>query len=196
MAMTKDDALTTTMGSVPSGLISAGYRLLALDLPCHGTDTDINLPPLTSLRCWRNRIEAGDQQLFVRYCNGLSAVLDELDVEDVYVVGQSRGGYVAAICAARDPRIRKLMMIAPVTNLQRLSEFDGYVVDQSVFGLQQHADALRTIAIRVRIGRDDQRVGTEAAIEFAGWAGASLDIVDMAGHVPPDDGSTVTWLGE
>jgi len=196
MATTKETATLGVMGGVPSSLISAGYKLLALDLPCHGADEDPNLPPLHQLTCWRNRIEAGDSQIFTRFCDGLSDVLDELDVEQVFVVGQSRGGYVGAVCAARDARIRKLVMLAPVTDLDRLSEFSGYRVDQAIFGLGRFADTLKTIDVRVRIGNDDTRVDTASAVAFAQSVNADLDLVDFSGHVPPEDGSTVRWLGE
>jgi pimeloyl-ACP methyl ester carboxylesterase len=194
--MSKDDATIGPMGTVPSELVSAGYKLLALDLPCHGADADPAFLPLEQLKCWRKRIEAGDSQIFTRFCSGLSAVLDQLDVDQAYIVGQSRGGYVGAICAGRDARIRKLVMLAPVTDLQRLTEFNGYTVDATTFGLARYASALRTIGVRVRVGNDDQRVGTDAAVAFAQSVNASLDVVAIPGHVPPEDGSTVRWLGE
>jgi pimeloyl-ACP methyl ester carboxylesterase len=196
MATTKETATLGVMGTVPSRLISAGYKLLALDLPCHGADEDPNLPPLNQLTCWRNRIESGDSQIFTRFCDGLSDVFDELDVEQVYVVGQSRGGYVAAVCAARDARIRKVVMIAPVTDLQRLSEFAGATVDQATFGLARFFETLKTIEVRVRIGNNDTRVDTASAVAFAQAINADLDLVDIPGHVPPEDGSTVRWLAD
>jgi pimeloyl-ACP methyl ester carboxylesterase len=194
MGMTKEDATSGILGDMPARLISAGYKLLALDLPCHGADADPALP-MMQLLCWRNRIEAGDRQVFAKYCAGLSAVFDDLVVDQAYIVGQSRGGYVAAICAFSDARIRKVAMIAPVTDLQRLTEFDGYQVDQSVYGLMRLAPWLRAIDIRVRIGNNDERVSTESAVAFAKLVGAELDIVDVPGHVPLEDGSTIAWLG-
>src|SRR5689334_14255434 len=50
-----------SMGRTPSDLISAGFSLLALDLPCHGADA--TEPAGQELVCWRKRLESGDRQL-------------------------------------------------------------------------------------------------------------------------------------
>lgn len=181
----------TSLGRIPSDLIGAGFSLLALDLPCHGADA--TEPPGKELVCWRKRLESGDRDLFLRYCAGLSAVLDHLDAKKAYVVGQSRGGYVAATCAAYDQRLTALALIMPVTDLTRLSEFSGYDPGPD-FRLGQYRPELITRAILVRIGNDDPRVGTDAATEFARQMGATLRIIDSPGHDVPEDGSTTEWL--
>lgn len=189
MAMDMHTTLyTNALGSVPSDLLGAGFSLLALDLPCHGADA--TEPAKFELTCWRKRIEAGDTELFRKFCSGLSLVLDQIGATEVSVVGQSRGGYTAVTCAAYDERIRNIALLSPVTDLQRLTEFDGYAVDQEVYGLAQFVPYLAGRHIMIRIASDDSRVGTDAAVAFGKLVNAEIRLVDFVGHVPPEDGST------
>lgn len=195
MAMDMHTTLyTNSMGGVASDLLSAGFSLLALDLPCHGADA--TEPAKFELVCWRKRIEAGDTEMFRRFCSGLSLVLDQIGATEAAVVGQSRGGYVGVTCAAYDERIRNIALLSPVTDLQRLTEFDGYAVDQQILGLAQFAPYLGDRHIMIRIAADDSRVGTDAAVTFGQLVNADIRLVDFVGHVPPEDGSTTAWLLE
>lgn len=181
---------TDIMRRLSSELPAAGFSILALDLPCHGMDAEADQP----LACWRRRIEAGDTMLFSNYCADLSAVLSLLAIDEAYVVGESRGGYVAATCAARDMRLTKVVMLKPVTDLQRLSEFSGYAVDKSIFGLGQYVDLLSRVPVLLRIGPNDTRVSTESALQFGESIGAEIEIVDSVGHRLPENGETLQWL--
>lgn len=192
LAMDIDNTLNgNTTAGVNLSLLSAGYRIASLDLPSHGEDAHESETPLVN---WRTRIEGGDTTLFTNFAAGLSRVIDTLRVNDVSIVGQSRGGYVAAICAALEPRVKRIVMLAPVTDLQRLTEFDGYTVDQDVFGLGQYTAVLSGKAIYIRIGNNDERVGTDAAEAFAADVGAQIEIVDEPGHGVTDDGEVAAWL--
>lgn len=193
LAMGAHDTLYgSSMENVPSDLIGAGFSLLSLDMPCHGPGED----PVVGLHCWRDRIEAGDINLFLRFCSGLSNVLDELAANDVSIIGQSRGGYVAITCAAYDDRFRRVALLRPVTDLARLSEFADFRLDQALFGTDQFVPYLSDRPVLVRIGRNDQRVGTDAAIAFAEAVGAELHVLDVDGHAGPDEGVTTQWLLE
>lgn len=182
-----------SLGTTTSDLINAGFSLLALDLPCHGADA--TEPAGSELACWRRRLEAGDQQLFIHYCHGLSAVLDQLRVQEAYVVGQSRGAYVAATCAAYDRRLTRLVLLKPVTDLTQLVEFNGFDPGPA-FLLSHYKSELANISVLLRIGTQDTRVGTDAAVNFAKLIGATLRLSDSPGHDLPEDGSTVQWLRE
>ena len=179
-----------TTNGVAQSLIESGFTLMSFDLPCHGAGQTDEKP----LRCWRDRLASGDLDLFLRFCAGMSKVIDTLGETEFAVVGQSRGGYVAATCAAYDNRLATVILSAPVTDLQLLSEFDGYAVDQTLFGLSQYYPYLRDKKILVRIGEDDQRVGTDAAIQFAAAVAADLDLLAIEGHSVPKDGKIVNYL--
>ncbi len=183
-----DSATTDTI--VPR-LLNAGYAVMSLDLPCHGADADPGVQPLD---CWAQRIAAGDKDIFLSFCAGLFGVLDKMGVSEVGIVGVSRGAYVAITCAAYNERFRDLALEIPVTDLNYLTEFKSLPVDETFFGTDQYVPYIRDRASLVRIGKDDTRVGTVLAVEFAQKVGATLELTDAVGHVIAEDGSTITWL--
>lgn len=183
-----DSATTDTI--VPR-LLSAGYSVMSLDLPCHGADAEPGVQPLV---CWAQRIAAGDAGIFLTFCAGLFGVLDQRGVSEVGIVGVSRGAYVAITCAAYDERFRDLALEIPLTDLNYLTEFKSLPVDESLFGTDQYVPYISDRAILVRIGRDDTRVGTALAVAFAQKLHATLELTDAVGHAVAEDGSTITWL--
>jgi pimeloyl-ACP methyl ester carboxylesterase len=187
------DAASTLAGSMDDGLVGAlraeGYELFAMDLPCHDGG-----PLHLALACWRTRIEGGDSDLFTRYCRELSAELTRQGVTKAIAIGQSRGGYVATTCAAYDFRFSAIVLLKPVTDLQKLVEFDGYAVDQTYFGLTQYAPALLGRPLSILIGANDTRVSTESAVRFAIAVGAEIELTDSVDHFLPGDGATSSWV--
>jgi alpha-beta hydrolase superfamily lysophospholipase len=170
-------------------LARAGFSVVSLDLPSHRPGEEPS-----ELSGWRHRIDSGETDIFTKFCDDVSAVLDDLNATRVSAVGISRGGYVAAVCAARDERIHTLALLAPVTDLARLEEFGGAVLDPAIYGLAQYAPILANRTVLIRIGRNDQRVGTDSAIAFARSIGAELVVVDVDGHSVKDNGSTARWV--
>jgi hypothetical protein len=188
-----DPGRTKIMQKLVPRLKRAGFTLLSLDLPCTGADLSGN-DATQVLGCWRDRIEFGESDMFVRFCEKLSAVLDKLGVAEAGLVGESRGAYLAATCAGYDARMHRLVLLKPVTDLQVLLEFGGYTVDQQLLGLGQYQAALRGRPILMRIGPRDDRVDTSSAIAFAQSIGAEIQLVECEGHELPEDGTTVRWL--
>ena len=183
-----DDTLRgTNMIPIAPRLAEAGYAVAALTLPAHEPEANPS-----GLIGWAERIKAGETDLFTDFCRKVSQVIDHLAATRVTAVGISRGGYVAATCVARDSRFHALVMLAPVTDLTRLAEFSGVTVDQSIYGLD--TATLSNHPVLVRIGKNDDRVSTDAATSFAGKVGATLQLLDVEGHSAPEDGSTLAWL--
>jgi hypothetical protein len=180
-----------TTDGIVTRLLNAGYSVLSLDLPCHGADADPGVQPLD---CWALRIGAGDKDIFLRFCAGLNRVLDDSQVTQAAILGVSRGGYVAATCAAYESRFSDVVLEIPVTDLNYLTEFQSQPVDQSIFGTAQYVPYLADRAALVRIGKDDMRVGTSLAEKFAHDIGATFELTAAVGHAVAEDGSTVTWL--
>jgi alpha-beta hydrolase superfamily lysophospholipase len=124
----------TTDGIVPR-LLSAGYSVMSLDLPCHGADAQ---PGVVPLDCWARQIAAGDNEIFLNFCAGLFGVLDVLGASKVGIVGVSRGAYVAITFAAYDERFADLALEIPLTDLNYLTEFKSLPVDETLFGTDQY----------------------------------------------------------
>ena len=181
----------TTTDTIVSRLLSAGYSVMSLDLPCHGADAEPGVQPLV---CWAQRIAAGDKDIFLNFCAGLLGVLDKLGASKLAIVGISRGAYVAITCAAYDQRFRDIALEIPVTDLNYLTEFKSLPVDETLFGTNQYVPYISNRAILVRIGKDDTRVGTALAVAFALKVGATLELTDAVGHAVAEDGSTIIWL--
>ena len=182
---------SATTDTIVPRLLSAGYSVMSLDLPCHGADAEPGVPPLV---CWAQRIAAGNKDIFLNFCAGLFGVLDRLGTSEVGIVGISRGAYVAITCAAYDERFRDLALEIPLTDLNYLTEFKSLPVDETLFGTDQYVPYISDRAILVRIGKDDTRVGTALAVAFAQKVGATLELTDAVGHAVAEDGSTITWL--
>jgi hypothetical protein len=182
---------SATTDTIVPRLLSAGYSVMSLDLPCHGADAE---PGVLPVDCWAQRIAAGDKDIFLNFCAGLFGVLDELGASAVGIVGISRGAYIAITCAAYDERFRDLALEIPVTDLNYLTEFKSQPVDETLFGTNQYVPYIRDRVSLVRIGKDDTRVGTSLAVAFAQRIGATLELTDAVGHDVAEDGSTITWL--
>ena len=77
LAMDMQETLyeSATTDTIVPRLLSAGYSVMSLDLPCHGADAEPGMQPLV---CWAQRIAAGDRDIFLNFCAGLIGVLNEL----------------------------------------------------------------------------------------------------------------------
>jgi pimeloyl-ACP methyl ester carboxylesterase len=133
--------------------------------------------------------------MFVNFCAKVSAAITQLEVGSIAAVGLSRGAYIAIRCAALDPRITALALLAPVTNLQRLEEFNGFKVDEQAFGVFQFRSRLSNRPTLLRMNRTDPRVGTDSALAFVdGFTHLTTQLLDGNGHGIPESTETAAWL--
>lgn len=167
-------------GSWPRG----GYLCVSIDLPCHGNQSTKECNGLSG---WGKRAAAGDH--FVAEFNArMSKVLDHLiaegltDPAKVAVCGTSRGGFLAVRFAAHDKRVKCAAGYSSVTNLRKLSEFRkaASVPAVDAMSLEAHVDALVGKPVFLVIGDRDDRVGTDAAVNFA----RSLSAAALKANVP------------
>lgn len=153
-------------------LSKKGYLLVSIDLPCHGKQHRSGEPK--GLAGWSVRCKAGNN--FVDETNKrLTNVLDFLiqsghtDASQVCICGTSRGGYLALHFAAHEPRIKAVAAFAPVTDLTALREFKGIENNSLVQSLSiiHQADEMAGRPVWIVIGDQDERVGTQHAIDLA-----------------------------
>lgn len=178
-----------------------GWNVIALDLPCHGTDQRDGEP--AQLDGWRYRVERGENIVtgWRRRVDDVLAYLVDAGIAEpgAFVAeGTSRGGYMACQAAAGNPAIRAVAAYSPVTDLRALREFDG--MDDNTLAQQLSlvnvADALADRPLWIVIGSQDTRVGTGDAIAFArrvtAVAGESNQDGKVTLHVMPTKGHSST----
>lgn len=161
----------------------AGYpvRILSFTLPFHGADFD----PQKAMSLWAHALRQGTAW-FEEFLQACRQNVDELvakewiDPQRLAVAGLSRGGFVAAHLAARDPRIGFILGYAPMTRLDVLADFKAFHLHP--LDLVHLAPQLKDKAIRCYIGNRDTRVGTAAC--FA-WIQALTEASYAAGHRSP-----------
>jgi alpha-beta hydrolase superfamily lysophospholipase len=185
-------------------LQTQGWNVVSLDLPCHGADQREGEPE--GLAGWRARLEKGENFVadWRRRVDEVVAYLVDQGIADpacIMADGTSRGGFLACHAAAAGPKsgdfgyVRAVVAFAPVTDLLTLREFAGMENDPLTqqLALVNQADALADRAVWIIIGSDDERVGTDQAMEFsrrlvraAGERGlepqVTLQVVPVPGH--------------
>lgn len=149
-----------------------GWNVASLDLPCHGADRRPGEPP--EIQGWAARSKAGEDWLgpFVERVRSVVSHLTQTGIADpaqMAAAGTSRGGFLAFQAAARIPALRAVAAFAPVTELPALREF-GPLADSPLvqdMSLIRQAGALAGRPVWIRIGHDDDRVGTDRSVAFA-----------------------------
>jgi len=176
--------LLMIQGSLENALAEPIYteaaRLLAqkdfitvlIDAPAHGTDARSG--EKAELAAWSERIGLGED-LLTDFLGRVRELLDALvqqkvaDPSRIAVAGTSRGGFLAFHVAAFDPRVRCAAGISPVTELLRLREFASCARKDSAeqLSLVHLTSRLVSKPAWISMGNHDERVGTDAAINFA-----------------------------
>lgn len=201
------DSLNDKFSPLALSLAAAGYVVASMDAPCHGQDQPGMVAKAKhrlstgramgdGLACWASQIEATPSDYFAPFLQGVSAMLTQLKSDGrvsgtrVVAIGISRGGYLALRAAAADPRITDVVLLAPVTDLSRLTEFSGKAPDPGLYGLDRHHVALAGKRIFLQIGSHDGRVGTLESLNFVKGVlkSAGANKVDLTLLVTPLDG--------
>lgn len=144
-------------------------RIFSMTLPGHEND----LPPKEAMKIWAEDLEKGSDcigeflnaaELAVNF-----AVKEKFaDPEKMATAGLSRGGFAAAHLAARDPRFRYFVAFAPLTRLSKIKEF-SHLTDHpfvNSLDLVHLSKLLSDRHIRLYIGNEDTRVGTDGCFDF------------------------------
>jgi dienelactone hydrolase len=148
-----------------------GWIYVVLDPPCEGYLRKEGEP--AGLNGWAYYLKAG-RNFIEPYARGCSDVLDQLvadgyaDPERIAVSGTSRGGFSAFHFAARDPRVKVVTAVSPVTNPRALAECKDVSADEArPVDIDSYAERLAGRTVWLTIGNDDQRVNSDDAIRLA-----------------------------
>lgn len=197
LTMTTRSSLNNEFTSIGRRLLDEGFVVASLDLPCHGSDIPGRVRQQLDrflkgrrtgegLKCWAAWMSDDSPDIFDAFTLRVDRVLKDLRArklvsgDRVVLVGVSRGGYLAMRVAAHNPLITDVIGLAPVTDLQALTEFTQVKVDQAVYGLGRHATILSQKRLFLQVGSSDMRVGTRAVLKLVDT------IIDAGGGRPVD----------
>lgn len=176
---------------IAPALRDLGYDVYSIDLPCHFEGAEVD-----GLVCWNSEIASGNVDLLSGFCETISKKVDQIGARRVQYVGVSRGGYMAFECAALDPRVTDVAQLAPVVDLRSLREFSQNELAGEIT-LDRYSRNLATRNTLIRIGMNDDRVGTETVVSFGRLVGAEIHLLPVDGHKAPDpDNLMAGWLAE
>jgi hypothetical protein len=188
-------------------LISRGFSIMSLDVPCHGRDVHTGESP--GIDCWASRVKKGDTSFFDAFAGQVDSAIGDaiktgkVDPNFIVAIGVSRGGYVALRQTAVSRFVKYAVALSPVTDLAMLSEFSGTAVDQSKLGFSSLYRSLASKSIFVQIGNSDDRVGTRSTVElFNGIVASSpelevnatLMLMPFKGHGVSEDTLALDWM--
>lgn len=143
-------------------------RVFSLTLPGH----ENGLPATKAISVWAEDIEKGLDPLgdFLSEAEeAIQFVLRRKLASSIGAMGLSRGAFLASHLAAREEKIRSLLLFAPMTKLEKAKEFSQLKEHPLVksYDANRLADALSTKHVRMYIGNADTRVDTRSTFEFA-----------------------------
>lgn len=145
-------------------------RIFSMTLPGH----ENNLPATEAMNIWADDMEKGHNTIedFLKTAQlAIDFAVREkfIDPAKMAVGGLSRGGFIAAHLAAREKRFRHLVAFAPLTRLKMIGEFKEFQNNKIANGLDliHLAEDLSDRHIKMYIGNEDARVGTNECFEFA-----------------------------
>ena len=144
-------------------------RIFSMTLPAH----EGNLAPSDAMGIWAEDFKK--KNFLVPFLESVQTAIDFairerfIDPKHMAVGGLSRGAFIAAHVAARDPRFRFFLGFAPLTHLKKIQEFQNFpnVPWMEALDLIYLADLLADRHIRLYIGNHDTRVGTQECFDFA-----------------------------
>lgn len=167
---TIEASLNHQFTSIGEELSKKGFTLVSLDVPCHGQN--LMYQEIEGLECWNNRIRNGNTTFFKLFSHQVSEVISFLSKTNknpslqIYVLGISRGGFVALETGISDSRIHNLLLMSPVTELKYLLEFKNSRNLSFSSNFLDYSKTLSSKSIFIQIGNSDDRVGTENVLKL------------------------------
>lgn len=145
-------------------------RIFSMTLPAH----EQGLSPTAAMGVWAEEMSRGIDRVTPFLNSAEQAVHGALkegwiDPHRMGAAGLSRGAFIAAHLAAREPRFRSLLGFAPMTRLSSIKEF-AFLQENRIaqsLDLERLAPLLADRHVRLYIGNEDTRVSTQSCFDFA-----------------------------
>jgi hypothetical protein len=155
-ALSGEDSLSLDPYNQPVAFLDgSNIRCFSFTLPFHGPGYDNN----NAIDLWMQELNDNPQflDIFFQKCvSNINYLLQQgiVNAKKMAVGGLSRGAFIAAHLAARDPRLQYILGFAPMTKLKQPWDLDLLI------------DKIVNKQVRFYIGNRDTRVGTQACFDF------------------------------
>ena len=115
-----------------SSFLKAGFVLLKFNFSHNGCTLDqpIDFPDLDAFGNNNYSKELDDLDSIINWICATAKFKNEIDTDNITLIGHSRGGAIATIKAAEDSRIKKLVSWAAVCDLNRIMFHEGAELDK------------------------------------------------------------------
>lgn len=170
-ALTGNESLSQDPYNQPIHYLEGSpIRSFSFDLPFHGE----KLSPSEAIEQWEEELLA-ERDFIEPYLaaaqQNIAYLIDEgfIDPARIAVGGLSRGAFIAAHLAAREPRIKTLLGFAPLTQVGWDREWRRRHAEAALakkYDLHHIAAQLVGRKVRFYIGNRDNRVGTSVCYKF------------------------------
>lgn len=165
----QDSLLADPFNQMPAYLSRFPLRIFSITLPFH----EPPLSPLTALDAWANEISKGNDiiSFFIDQVEETLLFLEKqgsLCEGKLAASGLSRGAFIAAHAAARNPLFTTILGFAPLTKLTSSKEFSSLAANSLAqsLNLEMLVPLLTRRTLRFYIGNLDTRVHTSASFGF------------------------------
>ena len=115
-----------------SSFLEAGIALLKFNFSHNGgtPEQPIDFPDLEAFGNNNYMIELDDLESVINWVSTAEEFKDEIDINNIILIGHSRGGTIAILKASEDARIKKLVTWAAVCDLNRSMFEQGAELEQ------------------------------------------------------------------
>ena len=115
-----------------SSFLEAGIALLKFNFSHNGgtPEQPIDFPDLEAFGNNNYMIELDDLESVINWVSTAEEFKDEIDINNIILIGHSRGGAIAILKASEDARIKKLVTWAAVCDLNRSMFEQGAELEQ------------------------------------------------------------------
>jgi pimeloyl-ACP methyl ester carboxylesterase len=115
-----------------SSFLDAGFALLKFNFSHNGgtLEQPIDFPDLEAFGNNNYTIELDDLESVLNWVTSNEDIQNEIDLDNITLIGHSRGGAIATLKAAEDSRIKKLVTWAAVCDLDRSMFHKGAELEQ------------------------------------------------------------------
>jgi pimeloyl-ACP methyl ester carboxylesterase len=114
-------------GKMNDAFLAEGFALLKFNFSHNGgtVDNPIDFPDLDAFGKNTYSMELDDLQTVINWICNQTEHHSEIDINNITLIGHSRGGGMATLTAASDARVKKLVTWAAVSTLDRTMFQDG-----------------------------------------------------------------------